>query len=278
MARINSLNILLTTEGKDKLAEEYGKVIENVQKACISQNIKNVDLSGDPTSGTVEAKRFANTGSSAYGTARAAGKGVAASAEPVTVAINTDRELINEVEDKDARLYGVDRLISRKAAQNEKSMQRELERAFFAEAATAGTELTTEAPGPAQILEDLIQAVETVQNDFVDGVERDMINVILTPAMYGAVRVYLDSVENNSEREAYALYHGAKVYSSVYLPEGYDAIAMADGSIAQPVLPTVAPAEKIPLSNAYAFGLFFSYGTKAVMPDLIFTLPQEASE
>lgn len=32
MARIASLNILNTNEGKDFLAEEYGKVIENVQK------------------------------------------------------------------------------------------------------------------------------------------------------------------------------------------------------------------------------------------------------
>ena len=46
---------------------------------------------------------------------------------------------------------------------------------------------------------------------------------------------------------------------------------MADGAVAQPVLPTVAEPERIQLSNAIAFGLFYSYGTKAVSPDLIFS-------
>ena len=46
-------------------------------------------------------------------------------------------------------------------------------------------------------------------------------------------------------------------------------IAMVDGAVAQPVLTTLDEAGKIPMSNAYHFGLFYSYGTKAVMPDLI---------
>lgn len=58
--RITSLNTLLDTTGKMFLAEEYGKVIENVQKLTISGKMKNTELSGDPHAGTVEAKRFAN--------------------------------------------------------------------------------------------------------------------------------------------------------------------------------------------------------------------------
>ena len=54
MARIDSLSIQLQTDStaKDKLAEEYGKVIENLQKSTISSVLKNNDLSGDPASGT----------------------------------------------------------------------------------------------------------------------------------------------------------------------------------------------------------------------------------
>ena len=52
------------------LAEEYGKVIENVQKLTISGAMKNTELSGDPHAGTVEAKRFANATPKNYGTAR----------------------------------------------------------------------------------------------------------------------------------------------------------------------------------------------------------------
>ena len=57
MARIASLNILLSTTGNDYLAEKYGAVIANVQKRCISQLIKNTNLSGTPGAGTYEANR-----------------------------------------------------------------------------------------------------------------------------------------------------------------------------------------------------------------------------
>ena len=36
MPRINALNILLESDGKEYLAELYGKTIEGVQKALIS--------------------------------------------------------------------------------------------------------------------------------------------------------------------------------------------------------------------------------------------------
>ena len=273
MARIASLNVLLSTTGKDFLAEQYGAVIANVQKNCISQTLKNTNLSGTPGAGTYEAKRFENKTSNAYGTARTGGAGQAVKATPVTVAVNVDKEIVVEVEQKDITLYGVDNLVEREAASAQKSMTRELEKAFFAEAVNAGTAYT-----PAQtvtaiedIIEGLIQSVETVQNDFVDGVERDMIAVVCNPATFGKLRTYVDKVnDGGAQPEAYALFHGVKVYSSVYLPNGTNAVAMAEGSIAQPVLPTIAPAERIQLSNAIAFGLFYSYGTKAVAADLIF--------
>lgn len=82
MPRINALNILLESDGKEYLAELYGKTIEGVQKALISGSMKNMDLSGDPVSGTVEAKRFVNATPKNYGTARTAGKGDAVKAKP----------------------------------------------------------------------------------------------------------------------------------------------------------------------------------------------------
>ena len=115
MPRINALNILLETEGKDYLSELYGRVIENVMKDLVSVGMKNQDLSGDPTSGSVEAKRLANATPRAYGAARSAGKGDAVKARPVTVVIDQDREIIEELEEKDIRLYGVDGLLDRRA-------------------------------------------------------------------------------------------------------------------------------------------------------------------
>lgn len=272
MARTDSINILLTTEGNDKLAEAYGKVIANVQKRCISQLLKNIDLSGTPGAGTYECKRFENRTSNAYGTARSGGAGQAVKAEPVVVSIDTKKELVTEVEQHDVTLYGVDHLVARQAEMDEKSMQRELERAFFAAGVTAGTAVTpAEGATIAEIAEALIQAVETVNNDYVDGVERDEIAVVCAPAFFGQLRTYMDTVENgDAKAAAFGTYHGVMFYSSTYLPAGTNAIAMHKGAIAQPVLPTVAPAERIQLSNAIGFGIFFSYGTKVVEPDLVF--------
>lgn len=270
MARISSLNVLLTDSGKDFLAEQYGKVIANIQKNPISSQLKNTDLSGSPTSGTVEAKRFVNATSQAYGTARSGGKANAVKAKPIVISIDKDEEILEEVEQKDVSLYGVDNFVERRAAECERKMTNKLEHAFFDTAATAGTQVTPVGTTPEAIAEELIQSVETVSNDFVDGVERNMIALVCSPAFYGQLRTYLDATTHNTEGEAINTYHGVRIFSSTYLPKGVKAIAMAYGSVAQPVLPTIAPAEKIQLSNAYSFGMFYDYGTKAVTEDLIF--------
>ena len=273
MARIESLNALLTTTGKDFLAEQYGAVIANVQKATISSLLKNVDLSGTPGAGTYEAKRFVNRKSNAYGTARAAGKGQAVKASPVVISVDTDKELITEVEEKDVQLYGVDAFVERQAEMDQKSMVRELERAFFTEANTAATMVDLAAiTDPAEKAEAMIQSVETVSNDYVDGVERDMIHLVCAPSFFGKLRTYLDKVQDGGAAgQEISTFHGVQVHSSVYLPAGVTCIAMAEGAVAQPVLPTIAPAERIQLSNAIGLGLFYSFGTKAVAADLIFS-------
>ena len=272
MARIESLGMLLEQGGKDYLAEEYGKVIENIEKTTISGALKNTDLSGTPTSGTVEAKRFVNASSKDYGTARNANKGDQVKAKPVTIAINVKKEIVEEIEEHDVSLYGVESVVSRRVTNHGKSMTRELERAFFAEAATAGSALTTDKTAINDKIEALIQQIENTKNDYVDGVDRDMISVVCDTATYGELRAFLDTRNNanvGTDAAEFNRFHGVKVYSSVYLPSGVNAIGMVDGAVAQPVLPTVANPEKIQLSNAIGFGIFYSFGTKAVMPDLI---------
>ncbi len=273
MARIESLNILLEKEGKDFLSELYGKVIENVNKQLISAKLKNRDLSGDPQSGTVEAKRFANATSKAYGTARAAGKGDSVKAKPVTVAIDEDREIVEELEKKDVRLYGVDGILEKRANNHVQSMVAELEDAFFLEGKNAGTQISPKSTAIEDELEEAIQTCENVKNDFVRGVPRSMINLICNTEYYGKIRTYLDKVSRpniDSTVEEFYSYHGVRTESSVNLPEGVDYEVMVDGAIAQPVMSDEYDAEKIGQSNAYSVQLFYSYGTKAVMPDLIF--------
>lgn len=282
MARIESLAVISTNTGMDYLAEEYGKVIDNVQKNTISARLKNTDLSGNPTAGSVEAKRFVNRKSNPYGTARAGGAGQKVKAEPVTIQINVDRELITEVEEKDVSLYGVDNFINRQATLDEKSMTRELERKFFetAAAAGAGNSFTTSETAINKKIEALIQAVERTKNDYVDGVERDMIAVVLNTETYGELRDYLDTTDNANVTTAageFGTFHGVPVYSTVYLPDGVNGIAMIMGAVAQPVLTTLDEAGKFDASNAYHFGMFYSFGCKAVMPDLIQVLTATAS-
>ena len=274
MARIDSLSIVLQSDSsaKDKLAEEYGKVIENLQKSTISEIIKNTDLSGDPTSGTVEAKRFANATAANYGTARGNAYGDKINALPVVVPLNVNKEFIEEVEEKDLRTYGVAGLIERRVANQGNAMKRLLERAFFTEAKTAGSSLSLSGSTAMEKLEEAIQSIETTNNDFVDGVERDLIVVVASPAFYGQVRNALDTTAQANVKTniaEYGQFHGVDVYSSVYLPSGVDFIIMVKGAIAQPVLPSIYNPTKIELSDATGFGIFLYFGTKAVMPDLI---------
>ena len=273
MARIESLSILLDPAGKELLRELYGKVIENVQKGTISGLLKNQDLSGDPESGSVEAKRFANATAATYGTARSNGKGAATKAKPVAVQVNNDREIVEEIEGKDTLLYGVDGLLERRSRNHEKTMIRDLERAFFKEAADNATAVTTAATTPGERLEALIQQIETTKNDYVDGVDRDMMSIIMSTKEYGNIRSFLDQDVNNANvntaAEAFGMFHGVRVFSSVYLPSDTPVIGMVDGSVALPVLPRPYAAEKIPLSEAYAVSLFYYYGVKAVTPDLL---------
>ena len=283
--RINSLNVLLDPSGKMLLAEAYDGVLENVQKRAISTVIKNTDLSGSPESGTVEAKRFVNAASTPYGTARTAGKGTEVKGKPVTVALDKDREFVEELEEKDVSLLGVSGLIEKRAANHARRLEAELDSAMFAEAKASGTAFTP-ASGVTEvqaILESMIVTLETLKNDYIDGVDRDMMSLILTPDYYSKMRTYLDNTAHNANvdtaAEEFIRYHGVKVFSSHRLPTSVsgktttttNAILMLDGSIAQPVMSKEYVAEKIPLSNAVGISLFFSYGTKAVMPETILT-------
>lgn len=274
MARIESLSILTTEGGKEYLAELYGKVIENVMKTLVSAGMKNADLSGNPVSGSVEAKRFVNAKSQDYGTARAAGAGNKVKAKPVTVSIKNDSEIVEEIEEKDIQLYGVDGLLERRAANHVIRMATDLDTAFFKVAAdnatkvdiTAGTTIEDE-------LEQVIQECENTKNDFVDGVPRSMMSLVLNTAYYGKVRNNLDkqtraNVDTTTE-EFYA-WHGVECKSCVNLPAKVKYILMVNGAVAQPVMANQYAAEKIPLSEAYGVSLFYHYGTEAVMPDLIF--------
>ena len=276
MARLDALSIELTTTGKDKLAEEYGKVIDNLQHVTLASRLKNTDLSGDPTSGTVEAKRFANKVGKAYGTARTAGKADYVKVDPVVIAINDNTEYLEEVEEKDLRTYGVAGLIERRTRNHQDALAVELDTKFFAEAVSEGTAFTPTANASIEDeIEEAIQKVETVKNSFVNGVPRNMIEVVMSPLYYGKLRNKINSISNSNDlgqvrNYEQGTFNNTDVYSSVFLPNGINYVVMVKGAVAQPVMTSIYNPTKIDLSDATAFGLFAYKGTKAVTPDLIF--------
>ena len=275
MARLDALSIELISGGKDKLAEEYGKVIDNLQHITLASQLKNTDLSGDPTSGTVEAKRFKNVSGNAYGTARTAGKGQAVKETPVVIALNDDTEYIEEVEEKDLKTYGVGGLIERRTKNHQDALAVELDTKFFAEAVSAGTSFTaTGTPSIEDEFEEAIQTIETTKNDFVNGVPRNMIEIVCSPAYYGRLRNKINAIPNSNNLGVVpnfeqGTFNNVSIYSNVFLPAGINYVVMVKGAVAQPIMTSIMNPEKVQLSDATAFGLFAYKGTKAVMPDLI---------
>lgn len=272
MARTNALNIFAGKNGeqavKDQLAETYGQVIEAIQKSAISEQIKNKNYSGDPATGSVEIDRFKNAAVQDYGTARTAGNGVALdNTGKVTVNVDTDKEIVEELENKDVELYGIAGMAEKRKVNHEKRMVAYLDREFFTKAEAEGSAVTPTGSSVQEKLEELIQSVETTVNDWVDGVDRDMLVITVTPAVYGQLLNYIDSVPNSLTGLTENMFHNVRIYSNHRQTKSM--ICMIDGAVAQPVVADEYDAERIPLSNAIALELFFSKGTKAVMPDLI---------
>lgn len=270
--RIESLAMLRTDGGKEYLTEEYGKVIGNVQKGTISGKIKNTDLSGDPTTGTVIAKRFVNAKSQPYGTARSGGKGNHVKDTEVPVPINTDREFIEEVEEKDVKLGGVNGLVEKRTANHGKRLEAELDEEFFRVAVKDGSKITPTETDIIEIIDEAINTLVNTKNDFIDGIDRSMISVTCNSTVYGKVRKHLDKLPSShveTDKEEFLGRHGVRYFEEIRLPAGVQFVVMMDGSVAQPVHTNVATPSKVPLSDATAFGLFVYYGTKTVTPETI---------
>lgn len=270
MAKTDALSILESAETKEKLAELDGKLIDSIQKVALSNRLKNTEYSGDPTTGSVVINRFKNSESAEYGTARRNGKGSQITNNgKVTINLNVDREIIEEIENKDLKLFAVGGLAERRTANHSKRMAAELDRAFFALAEKKATAVTLAAgvTNIEDVVEAAIQQIETTKNDWVDGVDRSDIEVVLSTTAYGKLRKHVDIIDGGIGAEEAPLFHGVRVYSNTR--QTADVIVMRHGSIGQPVSITNYDAERIGLSNASAIELFYSYGTEAVTPDLI---------
>lgn len=274
MARQPALNIADYTDQTtmDNLAEVLDGVIENIQVGAVSEALKNTNGSGDPEGGSVEYKRFVNAQLVDKGTARTAGAGAAVIADPVIVNLDDDKEVIEELQIKDVKLYGIDGMAQRRKANFAKRIIAYLDRAFFGEAISGGSKFNRGSlTDPKDILDAMIVAAKETQSDFIDGIEAEDLAIVVNGTTRKAIKNELDALPNGTApaNGAIGVYDSITVYESNRLPQGVNTIVMLKGSIAQPRLISDYQAEKVPFDDAIALESFLYTGVKTLVPEAI---------
>lgn len=273
MARQPALNIADYTDQTtmDNLAEVLDGVIENIQVSAVSEALKNRRGSGDPKGGSVEYKRFVNAQLKDKGTARTAGKGDAVIADPVIVNLNDDKEIIEELQMKDVKLYGIDGMAQRRKANFAKRIEAYLDRKFFAEAVSGGTAYTGAKTDTKEILDEMIVSAKETQSDFIDGIDAEDLAIVLNGTARKDMKNDLDALPNGTSpaNGAIGAYDSIIVHESNRMPEGVDILVMLKESVAQPWFVDDYQAEKVPFDDAIALESFLYSGRETLVPEAI---------
>jgi hypothetical protein len=276
MARTQALSIYVSESVKAELINKIGGVFENLAKATVSGKLKSKNSTENAKAGSIEFKRFANAASQAYGTARTAGKGQKIIAPSVVVNLDQNKEIVEEVNAFDGASFTEEDLqafLARRQVAIQQSVARDLDREFFAAAKVGGTKgADVSKTNVREQIGDIIVSLETTKTDFVDGVEREQMALVCSPALYQAIKNELNDCYNfagTTADEVFKGLDGVAAFSSNRLPEGVDYVLMTMDSIAQPVMMTNADIEKIPLSNEMAVEIFYRYGAKVLAQELV---------
>lgn len=257
--------------GTDKatLREIVDSIPGQIAQSTISSLVKNTRLSGNPRAGSVKVSRLMGATVNAYGTARTAGAGGKVKDNYITVLLDQDKEVVEEINKFDLETYGLDGILEQRKEALVFAFAQHLDSAFFTEAEAEGSEVTSTGSTIVDRVEHMIQSLETVKSTNVNGVPRSMMMLSLTPEAMGKLANAIDVLPNPVNGGVDVTYfHNVKVYSNVNQTE--EAIIMAIGSIAQPVIMSDVKQEDIQFSNEVGVAFFFKYGTEAVTPDLIF--------
>lgn len=274
-----ALNIMLQDgETQDNLKHVLSGVLENVEARAVSEQIKAKNGSGNPEGGVIEYKRFVNAELKDKGTARTAGKGDPVKAKPVKVVIDTDKEIVEELQGKDVRLYGIDGMAERRKGNHQSAIIRYLDREFFAKV-SEGTEVTAK-DNVQDTIDDLLERARTLKNDFIDGIESDLLVIVVNSRYRKAMKKILDDLPNGTDpkEQAIGMYDSVRVYESNRLPTDVEAVVMMDGAIAQPYYVSEYSAEKVPFDDAVALEDYLYKGTKALMEDTIFYVKKNSNQ
>lgn len=277
MPRTEALSIYVSDSVKAELKNKIAGVFENLAKDTISGRLKSKNGVLNEKAGSFEFKRFANATRKDYGTARAAGKGDKVKAAPVIINLDRNSEIVEEVNTFDAASFtdeDLNAFLARRKTAIQQSVARDLDRDFFLAAktgGTSGTAINTSENLVAQ-LEGIIAGLEVTNNEYVDGVDREQMALVLDPTLYGKVKTELNDCYNFSGTVADEVFkgiNGVATFSSNRLPAGVNYVLMVMDSIAQPVMITDTDVEKIPLSNEYAVEVFYRNKSKVLAQELV---------
>lgn len=277
MPRTEALSIYVSDSVKAELKNKIAGVFENLAKDTISGRLKSKNGVLNEKAGSFEFKRFANATRKDYGTARAAGKGDKVKAAPVIINLDRNSEIVEEVNTFDAASFtdeDLNAFLARRKTAIQQSVARDLDRDFFLAAkigGTSGTAINTSENLVAQ-LESIIAGLEVTNNEYVDGVDREQMALVLDPTLYGKVKTELNDCYNFSGTVADEVFkgiNGVATFSSNRLPAGVNYVLMVMDSIAQPVMITDTDVEKIPLSNEYAVEVFYRNKSKVLAQELV---------
>lgn len=121
-------------------------------------------------------------------------------------------------------------------------------------------------------IDDLLERARTLQNDFIDGIESDLLVIVVDSKYRKGMKKILDELPNGTDpkEQAIGMYDSVRVYESNRMPKGVRCVVMMDGAIAQPYYVSEYSAEKVPFDDAVALEDFLFKGTKALMEDTIF--------
>lgn len=256
----------------DNLAETLDGVIENIQSGCVSEALKAKNGSGDPTNGSVEYKRFANATLQEKGTARTNGKGNKVKAKPVVVNIDDDKEIIEELQEKDIKLYGIDGMAKRRSKNAQDVIKTYYDRKFFRIARDAGIQVAREnGDDTKKIIERLIATAKVTKNDFIDGVDEELLALVVNTKYKTDLKDYLDKLPNGTapQNGSIGMYQSVITYESNRMPSDVPAMVVLKEAIALPNYTSEYDAEKIPFDDAIALELFAYSGGKALVPEII---------
>ena len=289
MAMTDALSIYLENgTTKAYLKNVLAGIFENYQKEALSARFKSKNANLNRAAGSYEFKRFANSTVRDYGTARTAGKGDKIIAPPITVNLDKNKEIVEEVNffDADGSFTdeGFKAMVERRKTNFELSVTDFLDLDFFSVAKAGGTAATALGVTDLDSTKSFKRQIETLigkfektgkngtENKYVRGIDRRYMALILDSSLYGLVKDELNDCRIFSQMisdEKFTGINGVACFSSVNLPDGVDYELMTMDSIAQPVLPSGFEFEKIPLSIEYAMEMFFRYGSKVLAPELV---------